>query len=456
MERPAPRVVRSPRPERGPTDARRTTDRRRGSGPHLTDAVRCTRREFVAGGLAVAGAAALGSLAGGCRAPRVTPGRSDRGNGNGNGNGIGDDDRDGGFPLHDVSGEPYAVGTSIGKRFRAEIAAWAERRRDWIDDLVRFAENEGRVAFDEMIRSARAHTAAAVEEARGIADGARIDFRTILALNCKSELEAARRNPGGVAGCSTIAVADDDRVLLAHNEDGHESLDGFMFLVRVRPPSGVRFLALAYPGIVAGNAPAINDRGIAMITNYIGAVGWRPGVPRYFLDRMALEARTVDEAIRITTDPHRGYSFHHVIAGREGGRPRAVAVEVTYEKSEIRDLAGVYVHTNHLILDSMRDERQVAEYVEKSSLPRYRTIVRDAGKAGNPGTLEADDLVRMLSSHEGRPAAPCRHPERDVMRGATLACAVFDVGARRMRLYRGTPCRGEYHEYDAPEPWDVA
>lgn len=412
-----------------------------------------TRRELLSRAGALLGAAALAPFAGwltGCRASRQEPGEAVEG-----GVPVAAPGARREFPLLDVSGGPYAVGTAIGKRFGTEIRTVFERRRAWFGELRRFADNEGRSAFEAMIEAARRHVPDVVEEARGMADGARVPFRDVLVLNARSELEAAQLAPGACPGCSTIVVASGEKLLVAHNEDGDAAWQDLMFLVRVRPSSGVRFLALCYAGIVPGNAPALNDRGLAIVTNYIGTVAWRPGIPRYFLDRQALEARNIEEAIRLAVHPDRAYGFHHVFATIEHGRPRAVSVEATPTRSQIRELSGVYVHTNHLVLDELQGEAQVETYLQKSSVPRYTTLTRELAEVADPATLGTAELVALLSSHEGRPFSPCRHPEGEV-RGATVACAAFDVPRRRLRLYAGNPCEGAYAEYVAPDPEAVA
>jgi hypothetical protein len=125
-----------------------------------------------------------------------------------------------------------------------------------------------------------------------------------------------------------------------------------------------------------------------------------------------------------------------------------VALEATPTRERVEELSGVYLHTNHLVLDGMTEEAEVEEYIAKSSQPRYDALRRALAEAGDPAGIDQDDLALFLSSHEGRPYSPCRHPEGEI-RGATLACAVFDVPRGRMRLYRGNPCRGTWAEYTA-------
>ncbi|MBN1774536.1 MAG: hypothetical protein JXB32_24970, partial [Deltaproteobacteria bacterium] len=354
------------------------------------------------------------------------------------------------LPLLEVGGEPYAIGVAIGKRFTREFRTFFARRREWFDGLARFAENDGRPAFGAMYEAARRYAPEPLEELRGLADGSGLPLGELQVLNARSELEAAQTTPLDRAGCSTIVAAGGAGLLLAHNEDGDTANEGLMYLVEVRPQSGVSFLALGYPGIVLGNAPAINDRGLAMTTNFIGTLAWRPGIPRYLLDRWALEAHSIDEALARVLHPERAYSFHHVFGAMEGGRPRAVAVEATPGRSQVRELRDVYVHTNHLVLEPLWTEPQMDEYVQKSSRPRYEALTGALADVADPGILEVEDLATLLSSHVGRPYSPCRHPEGEV-RGATLACAIFDLPRRRMRLYPGNPCRGGWAEYLAPE-----
>lgn len=407
-----------------------------------------SRRALLRGAAAAAGAALLAplGLSSGCRSPRIAPGNADA---------VGPEEALGPrgaprLPLLEVGGEPYAVGVAIGKRFAREFRAFFARRREWFDELARFAANEGRSVLDAMYEAARRHLPEPSEELRGLADGSSLPLRDLQVLNARSELEAAQRSPLDPPGCSTIVAAGGDGLLLAHNEDGDTANEGLMYLVQVRPRSGVGFLAVGYPGILLGNAPAINDRGLAMITNFIGTLAWRPGIPRYLLDRWALEARSIDDALTRVLHPERAYAFHHVLAAMEHGRPRAVAVEATPTRAQVREIRGVYVHTNHLVLDQVRSEPQMDEYVEQSSRPRYETLTAALAGLADPGILEVEDLAAMLSSHVGRPYSPCRHPEGEV-RGATLACAVFDIPRRRLRLYPGNPCRGGWAEYLAPE-----
>ena len=120
-----------------------------------------------------------------------------------------------------------------------------------------------------------------------------------------------------------------------------------MFMVKATPPSGVTFLTLTYPGHLMGNGPGINNHGIIQTTNYIGAMKWKIGIPRYFLNRAVLEARSLEEAVKIVTFHNRAFAYHHNIASVK--QKRILSIEVTTDNYQVVEPENFYFHTNHLI-----------------------------------------------------------------------------------------------------------
>jgi hypothetical protein len=359
------------------------------------------------------------------------------------------------FPYLEAAGTPWEIGRTIGLRFADQLRLGFERRADWFADLKEFAAGEGKPAVAQMLAAAKRHTPRAVAELEGWAEGSGIPFHDFLVLNLKAELTALKKPRTGKPsateeiqpGCSTIVLATGDQVLHLHNEDGADAYADLMFLLECTPEDGVPYLCLSYPGILPGNAPAINAAGFATSTNFIGTEEVRLGVGRYFLDRMILESRNIDEALEWSAHPERAYAFHHVFTSMP--EKRAVAIEVTPTEKEIREIDGLYIHTNHLVFDSMRDEVQDEQYVSSSSTTRWDVLSRWKESVSDPSSLNVNQLLEPLASHEGKPYSPCRHPEGDV-RGYTLATAVFRAPEGALRLYKGQPCQNLYAEYEQP------
>jgi predicted choloylglycine hydrolase len=338
----------------------------------------------------------------------------------------------------EVSGTYREIGTAIGSRFGKNIGEVIRRRSDWHAHLVSVLESPaGRNTSKQLLSLTRKHFPHVLEEIEGMADGAGLAFDHLWAMCIKSELAALEPDP---PGCSTIFYRDPSqpsKAWLAHNEDGHSAYRDLMFLVNVTPPSGVRFVSMAYPGIVTGNGPSMNSRGVIQTTNYIGSTRSRIGIPRYVIGRAVLEARDAKEAIEIATTGPRAYPYHHNIASTPDGT--YASVETTPDAFRVTKPEGTACHTNHLLSDLTEEyEFEDQAYKNGSSMSRYEVITKKLieldGTVGGP-----DELLRILSSHEKAPYSPCRHPQSDLP-GLTLGTALYDLPKGSFRLYVGNPC----------------
>lgn len=350
------------------------------------------------------------------------------------------------FPCYEVAGSPYEIGLGAGKRFGGNIRTGLERRADWFSRLRSFAMGSGgRTAYETFVVAAERQAPRQLAELRGWADGAEIPFDDLMVLNLKAELDALLDHEGEESpGCSTVVMArPGESVLHLQNEDGHEAYHDLMFLLRVRPDDGASFLSLTYPGILPGNGPVVNERGIVQTTNFIASRDVRIGVGRYFLSRSACEAKTLEDAVERVSLPTRAFGFHHVFTDID--ERRTVAVELSPVKRNVRQVDGLLFHTNHLLYDGMTGEPQDQAYVNSSSLSRWNVIRRWAEQVDDPSTLTRDDILVPLGSHEGKPYSPCRHPEGNV-RGYTLGTVVFEAPSETFRLSRGQSCLGRWNE----------
>jgi hypothetical protein len=357
------------------------------------------------------------------------------------------------FPLLEVSGEPFDIGFAIGARFASQIRGAFEGNAAWWADFKRFVDAAPAQLREQFLAAAERHAPDAVAELRGWARGSGVPFDDLLTLNLKCEYgalldaERAKKEPDASPGCSTLVLNDGKRLLVAHNEDGDKANAPGMFMLRVRPTGKPSFLAASYPGILPGNAPWVNDRGVAVTTNFIYSKSVRPGVGRYFLDRLAVQARSADEALAVSRNPDRAYAYHHVIASAP--ERRVVSIEVTPEREHVTEIRGLYIHTNHLLAPALSQEAQDLEYVKSSSLTRFEVLTKWKEGHRDLAAIGAGDLVSALSSHEGRPYSPCRHPE-GAIRGATLLAVVLDLDRRTVKIFKGQPCLAKATECPFP------
>ena len=341
------------------------------------------------------------------------------------------------FDILTVEGSYRNIGYRIGKRFGGNIRTIIQRRKEWHTELMQIlASRRGKLLSDELMRLTRKYFPQFLDELSGMAEGAGINFKALWVMTIKSELGTLKEeNPG----CSTIFCKTKEALWLFHNEDGHVAYLDQMFLLKVRPPSGVNFISLVYPGILTGNGPSMNSRGIIQSTNYIGSVKEAIGLPRYVIGRAILETKNLEEARQIATMEPRAYPYHHNIASVE--EQRYLSVETTPAVFQVKEPEGIYYHTNHLLFEKTRHYLyQDTHYKNSSSMSRYTVLQTALKKMSGQEKLLPEDFLTVLSSHQNAPYSPCRHPQGEI-KGQTLGTAFFDISKGLLRLYRGNPCR---------------
>lgn len=351
------------------------------------------------------------------------------------------------FALLKVRGSYYDIGYTIGRVFSKNIRQIILRRDKWHKNLLDILDTEnGKTISSALNSQTKKSFPHLLNEVRGMADGAGVHLDAIWGMCIKSELLAVEKEP---TGCSTIVYKKDNNFWLFQNEDGHSAYRDIMFLLEVEPPTGVRFASMVYPGIITGNGPSLNDRGVVQCTNYISSRESEPGIPRYFIGRAILEAKNLKEAIDIAAARPRAYPYHHNLISLS--EKKYVSVESTPQAVNIYKPEGeIYFHTNHLLfIDKPNNLKQNSEYVNSSSLSRFQAIDEQVKRLSNT-TVLPEDLLSILSSHQNVPYSPCRHPEGNVQ-GQTLGTVFVDINKGLFRLFKNNPCvavkQNQFHDF---------
>lgn len=352
------------------------------------------------------------------------------------------------FPLIEAAGEPEAMGEIVGRATADSLRHVLTERWAWLERLRAFAFADREARFTPFVAAAERHHPDVVAELRGIAAGANVPLDDLWLWNLQPEL-GTMISEGPQTGCSTLHLATADGLILAHNEDGDDVYHGRLALLHLRPTTGPSILCLHYPGQIAGQVPAITSAGLVMTTNFIATREVRPGVPRYVLGRAALTADSVDGATAIATNAERAFAFTLNLGSTR--ERRLVCCEVAPRVHDIQETSGLFLHTNHLVLPATRGVSQRDLSPQGSTGSRYEVLSRAARAAGDPAALTADDLTRMLTSHESvrAPFSPCRHPTESVST-RTLAAVSFDLRRADFTLFEGNPC--ERHRRELPVP----
>lgn len=347
------------------------------------------------------------------------------------------------LPLIEVEGGPHQRGRQQGEGARAQILQTLARYREMLPRALNMTWGEGVREARKFLPYGEEAFPYFVEELRGIAEGAGVDFADIWTLNCYEGLTETRKQ---VWGCTSVAVRDDHtadgHVFLAHNEDWISLDRDHVYVIRGRPDDGPAFIGLTYGSLLVNIG--LNEEGIAVAIDSVYGTDGRVGVPRILCSRAVLNARTIGEAIRACVPKLRAGGYGYLLADAHGElycvETSATAHQIVYGEE------GWLAHTNHYISPKMQALEEPGIYAGSHvRLNRARRLL-----LAQLGRVTPESLQALLRDHVNFPDSICAHEDpADPLheRGQSLASLVMDLTERVMWAAPGPPCESEYVVY---------
>jgi len=275
-----------------------------------------------------------------------------------------------------------------------------------------------------------------VEEIHGVAEGAGIDYDTVMTLTMTAPFD-----PEEVPGCSIVAVMPektvDRQMIVGRNFDMFEDVSKEGATTFCTYPEG-GYASVGNCDIWVGRWDGLNEAGLFTGSTSIHLPGPRPVLPgpvgwftgRYVLDNCA----TAEEALKFFKLLPRTGSGGRLIADSSG---HAVVVEAGVEGYEIRyPEDGLLVVTNHAVSQRFSGKEP---FVPESSRPRYNRIRTLLGRCTS---INVEDVKSALSDHKGSVCAHEKDPSGRIM--ATIWSVVARPGDRQVKIAEGSPCKTEY------------
>jgi len=289
-------------------------------------------------------------------------------------------------PLIEISGPPHARGVSYGQQAAARIHRGVGH---YIEQLKRSAFDwpDIRAAVGEYLPTIAAFDESFVDEMRGIAEGAQIDFEAIVLLNARTELlqMATRRARGGVPdddpdGCTGVVAlpqaTSGGRLIHAQNWDWKAECAETTVVLKVRREHGPDVLMFTEAGALG--RCGMNSVGIAITANYLESErDYRSlGVPLALIRRKVLEQEHLALAMRAVYVTRKSASNNMIVSHAQGV---AIDFECAPDESfQVHPRDGLLVHANHWVS------------------PVALSKLSDTGVASTPDSLYRDLRVRGL------------------------------------------------------------
>jgi isopenicillin-N N-acyltransferase like protein len=334
-------------------------------------------------------------------------------------------------PLIEVSGPPRERGRQYGEQAKARILRGIEHysgqletsKLGWPDIKTIVATFEPTIAAFE---------ASYLDEMKGIAEGAGVDYEAIVLLNARTEILklADRRRKGLPAqidpdGCTGLAVmpaaAAAGRVIHAQNWDWKAECAETAVVLRVLREDGPDLLTFTEAGGLARSG--MNAAGVSITANYLESDRdyKQIGVPLALLRRKALEQEQLALAMRIVYATAKSASNNVMVSHANG-----VVIDFECapdETFQIHAQGGVLVHANHfqspVALSKLKD---TGVFTTPDSL--YRDIrVRELLEP-HIGAITRDTVKNALFDDFETPWSVCRPPRLNTSSNLSASVAM--------------------------------
>jgi isopenicillin-N N-acyltransferase-like protein len=347
------------------------------------------------------------------------------------------------LPIISLKGTPGKVGYRHGEECREMI-------RKNVHLYFRLFKHYARLDRDQAITLARrfipviqAFDPAILEEIRGIAEGARLEFEEILALNARTEIMYPESLATGGECTSMVALPEATargEVLIGQNWDWKPQLMESTVLLEIEQEGKPNVVTLNEAGIVG--KIGLNSSGLGACLNLLKSPIGRVGIPIHVLMRGILNCERFGDAVKKVVGQERGSSNNCLVAHREGA---AMDFESAPDQWDfLYPEKGVIVHTNHFTSERLKPlDTNVSLFPD--TLVRFgRARQKMMAKAGN---ITVEDFKEIFRDHLNHPNSICRHPDPrdpDLEHVQSLASIIMNLTQKEVHIASGPPCQNEY------------
>ncbi len=359
------------------------------------------------------------------------------------------------YPRIRVSGSPTERGRQYGEAARERILACRDGYEAAFQRAAGWSWGQARTAAEVFEAPIQAAFPQYLDEMRGIAEGAGIEFGDVLTLNTRTEViwaATARQVAGQRMGeCTSFALAGSrttaGRPLVGQNWDWLAESSERLVVLEVEQEGAPNFVTVVEAGLLAKFS--LNAAGLAVATNALVTAADRgaPGLPYHVVLRaladcvqLSTAVDTVQRCVRASSANYLLATGDDVVVDLEAGPGGFSCVQALLPEG------GAIVHTNHF-LRPPRDVSDVSLFAMPDSLVRLQRAEREIAERSEPHDLAS--LRRALSDHADHPSGVCCHPKpEEEEQWSTVCSVVMDPRERRMWLAPGRPCEVDYAEVE--------
>lgn len=287
-----------------------------------------------------------------------------------------------------------------------------------------------------------------VEEMRGMAEGANVNFQDIIFLNITYEISV----PSVMGGCTAFAASGEatanGELITGQNLDHIEHWTDYMVLLKMKPADGPGIMAVTAAGCLS--LIGINSAGISVNINLLRnneSLEPAGGVPTHIILRKVFMSENLGEAIYTIASAEGRSPKNYLIASKQEG---IFDLETTTNDVDVQfPERGILTHTNHFKADRFKSTDLAPLLVPDAYIRSQKLSNLMEGQRGN---ISVDVMKQFLQDHSNYPNAVCRHqnpkallPIEKIMK--TLISIINCPEKQKVYIAAGNPCESEYFEY---------
>ncbi len=326
----------------------------------------------------------------------------------------------------------YDFGFKLGKALKKEIHYRIKKNKGLYKKMASNGKNflkleEEAKKFIPAIQKNFPHL---LIEAKAMAEGAEASFDELMVLICENEILKFN-----VLHCTCLALkTDDGSILLGHNEDWDSSYrKNGLALVRGKIGKN-KFLASMFIGNLVGSSVGLNSNGISYSDNSLTFSRVSRGIPRSFHLRALLDAKNLNQAVKILDTSGSAISNTLLIFSNK----KMIDVEELWKRDQIFESKKWIVHTNHPLL-----KKDQTMKIHRDSFKRYK---RACEILSGEKEFSIKTVLKILKDHKGE---ICDHKKRKYAKdhAPTIASIIVNPKEKWMMVCHGNPCKGKYVKY---------
>ncbi|PID23225.1 hypothetical protein CSV61_01895 [Sporosarcina sp. P3] len=342
-----------------------------------------------------------------------------------------------------LSGSPYEIGLSHGEQAKNEVLTSITSYEKLFFENAGITWSQAREMGKHYLDSIEKTNVDLLEEMKGLAKGASVDFEDILVLNARSEIVLTQNKTDG---CTSFAIMPpkSEYAFLGQTWDWTSAQAKSLIMTKITQQHGPKIHMVTEAGIIG--KIGLNEHGLGVCLNALRSNLKSNELPIHLGLREVLNSEDIDEARNKVVNGQLGSSANFLLAQAKGAVHKAINLELSPSKFGEQETVDSYLyHTNHFcskaVIEDIGNDNLSTEENSYNRMDRMGELIENSTKYQNVVTEK--DIEGWLADHENQPNSICIHKvpgTSDYTDTITCFSVIMNLTNKSMYLKEGQPC----------------